>query len=321
LIGQTNCSQKITIRNVGSLPFTLTNQWVIDNLSGTEFSMDPQSAQRLPHILWPSNDVTYPRADTVNLFFCYSPTNEGPDSTTVKWNTDIKLPFTDQVKSWSFLKGFGVSSGVIWNRRQTTIVADSITKPNLVVQQVFLKSIGSSQILVDRVFFSGLNATEFRIVGNQLNFSPLEGFAMNPGDSIWVDIAFAPDYTKDNFQDRHADLVMTAFRDAAQTIRDTNIMAVTGTFNGVLGVSDTKPEDASLKVYYYNHQLVIELPDSHLQKLSCSLFDLLGRKLIEWPAQEANSALALPLPRLTPAVYIVKIPSNGINATYKILVQ
>ncbi|HET9135161.1 MAG TPA: T9SS type A sorting domain-containing protein, partial [Candidatus Kapabacteria bacterium] len=310
----------VTIQNVGTLPFILTPNWIIDNFS-KEFSMTPESFARLPYTLYPNNDVTHPRHDSINLFFCYSPKDVGPDSSVVTWSTDIKPPFTDQIKSWSFLKGTGLRSGIIWNRGQTTIVADSITKPTLVVQRVFLKSIGPSQILIDEVFFSGSDASEFRIVGNQLSLNPLENFEMNPHDSIWVDIAFAPDYTKNNFQDRHANLQVTCFTDAAQTIRDTNIMAVTGTFKGVLGVSNDQSKDNRMKVYYYSHRLVIELPDDNTQKLSCSLYDLLGRKVIEWPAQEAISALALPLPRLTPGVYIAKIQSNGINTTYKILVQ
>jgi hypothetical protein len=65
--------------------------------------MDPSSASKLPFVLLPGKSVT--------LIFCYSPTTLGPeDSTTVDWNTDIESPYTDSLKSWSFLKGKPVNN-------------------------------------------------------------------------------------------------------------------------------------------------------------------------------------------------------------------
>src|SRR6185312_1951266 len=62
---------------------------------------------------------------------------------------------------------------------------------------------------VTRVYFEGVDSSEFSVWRNQINAIPLQEFEMSPGDSIWVDIIFKADIKMpDQYRDRHADLVV-----------------------------------------------------------------------------------------------------------------
>jgi hypothetical protein len=212
---------------------------------------------------------------------------------------------------------------VKWDRFELRLVGDSTMMPLQVTGRIFLVSNSTKKSYIERIYLSGSESSEFTPIDNLIKMNPLEGFFLDAQELMWVDVAFIPNYGQllpEKFADRHATLITIYFRDETKTIRDTTIIDLIGTFNQKLSVAQAL-DQSNLEVYTHNGQIIITLPDDITSPITCSLYDLLGRKLIEWPAQEANSALALPLPRLTPGVYIVKIQSNGINASYKILVQ
>ncbi|HET9135536.1 MAG TPA: hypothetical protein VFO76_02775, partial [Candidatus Kapabacteria bacterium] len=330
LVGGTKCGGKVTIRNTGTLPFLLTSKWVFTNIIGdSAFSMEAPSAARLQpaYTLWPANDPDHPRHDTINLYFCYTPTELGFNAATVVWNTNIQPPFNTQGKPTSYLSGKGVNSGVIWDVPTDTLFADSNTTPPIVVtDRVELIQQSTTKIRVDKVIITGPDAAEFMIVGNQLGITPLEGFDMNPGDSIWVDISFNPDLTKpypQKFADRHANLDAIFFTDAAHTLRETSTIKLTGTFTGKLSVAE-QHSNTDLRAYYSNHQLIIELPKNSMPPYEFSLYDILGRKIKSWKGSEMNiseSNILLPVETLTSGTYIVRFKSNADVRSCSIIVQ
>src|SRR5947209_5053568 len=104
----TSACHTVTVINQGNMPFTLTKQWLLHDK--VNFSMDPGSASALPVVLQPHQSV--------KLTFCYSPTKlDAGDSTTNDWKTDIDAPYTNQIKSWSFLRGTPVKPGLKWDRQ------------------------------------------------------------------------------------------------------------------------------------------------------------------------------------------------------------
>jgi hypothetical protein len=212
-VGTTKCGP-IVVENRGNLPFLLTKNWLLHNT--TIFSMDPTSAAQLPVTLQPGG--------AISLNFCYSPTVQGPqDSTTVDWNTDIESPYTNVIKSWSYLKGTPIKPGLIWDRPTQL---DSVICEDSLIRRVNLINNGNAIATNIAVFFNGPDAAEYSIVGNQRNYVPLQNFTMNPHDTIWVDVKFKADLTK-GYAPRHADLLATSLNDVTKT-NDTTLIKFTG---------------------------------------------------------------------------------------------
>jgi hypothetical protein len=70
---------------------------------------------------------------------------------------------------------------------------------------------------------------------------------------------------------------------------------------------------ATLKVYQMGRQLMVELPSSDKHHLDCFLFDLLGRKILEWNNQEPRvSLLSLPLQEIPTGIYLMKVDSYSV---------
>jgi hypothetical protein len=212
-VGTTKCGPVI-VENRGNMPFLLTKNWLLHNT--TIFSMDPTSAAQLPVTLQPGG--------AISLNFCYSPTVLGPqDSTTVDWNTDIESPYTNVIKSWSYLKGTPIKAGLIWDRPTQL---DSVICEDSLIRRVNLINNGNAPATQIAVFFNGPDAAEYSIVGNQRNYVPLQNFSMNPGDTLWVDVKFKADLTK-GYAPRHADLLATSLNDVTKS-NDTTLIKFTG---------------------------------------------------------------------------------------------
>ncbi|HET9135614.1 MAG TPA: T9SS type A sorting domain-containing protein [Candidatus Kapabacteria bacterium] len=314
VIGETNCTGRITLQNVGNLPFTLTNNWVLHNIvGGKNFTISQSGAARFPFVLYPINSPNHLRQDTINLYFCYTPTNEGFDSSIITWNTGINPPFADQIKNWSYLKGNGVKPGLIWSLDTLTFHGDSTVMPAEIDRRINLYSTASGVIRLEKTFIDGPDMAEFAMIGNQINQNPLEGVDLSSGDTLWVDIAFTPDYTKpypQKFADRHANLNAVFFTDAAHTQRDTSVAILIGTFGGKLSVAQQATITNDLQAYYSNHQLTIKLPESSKPPYECSLYDILGRKIHSWHKQTATgntTELKLELPSIQNGMYILRI--------------
>jgi len=136
IVGTSSC-RDLTIFNKGSLPFTLTKNWLLHDT--INFSMDSSSAAKLPVDIQPGKWAT--------LTFCFSPHITGPkDSTTIDWNTNIEPPYTKQTKSWSFLKGTPIKPGLIWDRTTQYFEADSGIAFDSVIQRVQLINSGTAYI-------------------------------------------------------------------------------------------------------------------------------------------------------------------------------
>ncbi len=212
VVGDTKCDT-VSVKNVGNLPFTLTVNYLLHDL--INFSIDPTDAAKLPVILKPGEKFI--------VHFCFAPKVVGPDSTTNDWKTDIKAPYTDQIKSWSYLKGIGVKPGVIWDR---IVQADTTTCSDTTVRRVYLSNHQTSETYVYQVFFDGADAAEYSLAPSQV-YSPLDGFPMLKDATIPVDYILRPNVTK-GFADRHARLIASYYRDTKHTILDSTIIDLTG---------------------------------------------------------------------------------------------
>ncbi|MEP7235860.1 MAG: T9SS type A sorting domain-containing protein, partial [Ignavibacteriota bacterium] len=198
VVGTTVC-KTLTVRNVGTTPFLLTkNYFLHDSLL---FGLDPgpQGAGSLPIILKPSDKALI-------LKFCYSPTKLGPDdSTSVDWRTDIPEPYTQQVKSWSYLKGHPIKPDVNWDRLTQL---DSVICDDSIIIRVNLLNNSGTTAQVNRVYFTGPDSAQYYVLNDQLGKVPLVTFPMSDKDMIWVDVVFKPDLTRlPKYGDRHATLI------------------------------------------------------------------------------------------------------------------
>ena len=93
-----NASRLLIVKNIGTKPFTLTNNWTMTGSNAFSFTTIPV----LPTVIQPTGQ---PVAVQVN----YVPTAIGKDTAIIHWNTDIEAPYTQSVKSYSILTGEGVT--------------------------------------------------------------------------------------------------------------------------------------------------------------------------------------------------------------------
>ncbi len=90
-IGDTLC-KNLTIKNVGSAPFTLTKSFVLSD--SINFSVD---ASKLP--------IQIKSGGNIQLQICFHPKQEGSLGAGIDWSTDLEAPFAHSVKSRSVLSG------------------------------------------------------------------------------------------------------------------------------------------------------------------------------------------------------------------------
>ncbi|MBS1902480.1 MAG: T9SS type A sorting domain-containing protein [Bacteroidetes bacterium] len=217
VVGTTKCDT-VTVRNVGNVPFTLTDSIIDATLLGNhDFTWDGSSKynkNRLPVILQPGQGIP--------ISFCFTPSVKGFDSTNAHWITDVQGKYKDSLKSYSGLYGNGIRPGVVWDRivqYDTTICDSALTI------RVNLINTATAPTHVQKVFFDGADAPQYAVVDNKFHYSPLEGFTMNVGDTLWVDYKFTPDLSK-GFAPRHSHLVATF--DAPGGITDSTVIDMTG---------------------------------------------------------------------------------------------
>ncbi len=315
-IGDTKCISD-TIKNIGTLPFTLTKDLLLHN--NIDFSIDPVSLAKLPVVIQPKGSFVF----TV----CISPTAIGFLSTTLDWTTDIKLPYTDQFKSKSTLKGNTVVPGIVWDRPIVKIFADTVTS-FFGTARVFLKNNQSSDTYVALVLFVGQDSAEFKLATAQV-YSPLEGFPMSPGGSIPVDLEFRPYMNKPQparSSDRHAKLLATFYRDSKHTVLDTAIMDVIGVFDSLkLAVHSipTKSNETTLSAYQFDRHLIVSIPDGLSGMSTCELYDLLGRKVYDWQSAEKyaiDGNFILPLPSLSEGSYILRLRNGNLGRSCLVMI-
>ncbi len=183
LINSRKCSD-VEVRNIGNKPFTLDRQWVMDNL-GNQFLFDTLHPKNinLPITLGPGQKHKF--------WFCYEPSDEGYDSTQMNWHSDIKEPYTNQIKPFSVLTGSGIKPGVNWDRPVESYdrICDDDT-----VQRVNLINTGTAEAQLTRIWIDGPHANEFEVVNTENNTNPPTwgGTVLPVGDTMWVDVKYTP---------------------------------------------------------------------------------------------------------------------------------
>ena len=95
-VGEELC-KFVTIRNSGSVAFTLTKSWLLSDT--VNFSIDLQSAALLPATIMPGKSVS--------IKICFHPKAEGNDSARIEWATDIDSIYSDSFKDFSIVTGIG----------------------------------------------------------------------------------------------------------------------------------------------------------------------------------------------------------------------
>jgi hypothetical protein len=101
------CSDTVSVRNVGNLPFTLLDKYVLTDT--VNFSFDTSSIRASNNRVYPL-PVVIPSGDFVRLNICYHPTTEGEHSAELILQSDIPSPYTTTLKNSIKLKGTGTSS-------------------------------------------------------------------------------------------------------------------------------------------------------------------------------------------------------------------
>ena len=203
VVGSVACTDTLTVRNVGNMPFTLTKDWkLFDDIN---FSFDTNRVRvgnrdlGLPQVI--------PPGGYVKLYVCFKPTQQGPDSTDLVHGTDIRAPYEHSIKDVSHLKGNGIKPGVNWDVEQDSLI---VICEEEVIHRRYLINSSTASITVDNITITGPDAAEFRIVGMQ---NPLE-IAIDTGARVWVDIAFKADLSKPYGLIRTATLTATNTFDA-----------------------------------------------------------------------------------------------------------
>jgi len=316
----TTARKSLIVRNVGALPFTLTKNWVLHNIS--LFSMDPAYAALLPAVLLPGGKP-------LTLYFNYTPTSLGHrDSTTVDWNSDIPEPYTKQLKSWSYLKGHPFQPGVIWDRKLQYFVPDSTSGIDSVIMRVYLLNNSGTMAHVHKVFLIGATAAEFYILDDQLGKLPLGNFDMNDADMLWVDLVFKPDLTKpypERFADRIDSLVATFYNPADPTVYDSVFMKVIGTWtksavkpSAALSAFSLRPNPTS------GGQVILSFSMPTSEKVSFSIFDVLGREIYHDAAlsnqilNAGNHEENVTLPKIEAGIYYARLSVGNEVLTQKL---
>jgi len=183
----------IFIRNVGTQPFTLTKNWTMKGSKAFTF----KNSSALPVVIQPKQSFI--------ATICYEPLKTSSDTAEIDWNTDIASPFSQSVKSFTKLTGKGEL--IAWDSSQyhQTVNCDDSS-----IIRRYLINYSLPSVHVNSVSLVGKDASQWRIIGDQLGLFPMTNFNMHRGDSIWVDLVFKPDVAvplAQRYADRKATLV------------------------------------------------------------------------------------------------------------------
>jgi hypothetical protein len=216
LIGSKKCHD-VEVKNVGNKPFTLDDKYILNNFK--EFSFDPgHNKNGLPITLLPGQSHKF--------YFCYSPVDEGLDSATMDWSTDIKEPYKGDIKSYSDFWGAGIMPGVNWDRptEQMTVICEDDT-----VHRVYLLNTGTASAQLTGIWFDGPDKDEFSIVATEYQTNPptYAGTVIDTAQKMWVDVRFTPNLSK---TPKYG--LRTAFLKTSATLTDTIIPTIA--FSGVI---------------------------------------------------------------------------------------
>jgi hypothetical protein len=299
LLGRTVCHQisieNDTIDGGGKVPFTLTKQWLLDNMSDFSF-MD---SDLLPIVIQPG--------EKVYLRFCFTPTRVGPDTAIQHWSTDIPEPYTRLQKDFSMLSGRGVTPGLIWIPESQKFASE-----NASIERLWLKNNGSASIIVDSIEIVGPSASEFTIIGGS-EMPPNQPFFLAPNDSTWYAIEFSPDTS--NKSDRF-DTLIAIDNDGIHP------MAFLNGEIGLLSVARNPEPDALLIVVpnpAVSDEVSIVLPPEFADGCDLQIFDALGREVQRTETRQKHVLLSIA--ELPNGTYYLRISRDSLtqSAVFKIL--
>ncbi len=316
-VGDSKCDT-ISVKNVGNLPFTLTNNFLLHN--SVDFSIMPSSLALLPKVLNPG--------DSIVLSFCFSPTAVGAISTTVDYLTDIKAPYTENIKPFTTLSGKSVVLGVDWDRPKINIYADSTVVPVVGIRRVNLLNTTTGKTYVTKVRIIGTDSSEFELGLNGQGYQPLEKFYMQPNTSLWVDIKFKPDMTKPEparSARRFATLRAVYYQNLSGTIIDSTEMELVGGFDSTLLSVRSKTHSIAtqLSASVAGNQLIVGIPSDVEPPFNVELYDLLGRKVMNWDNEAIDASedrLSMKLPPLSAGIYVVRLKYGATQLSVKVMI-
>ena len=311
VVGGKKCLD-LTVSNRGSLPFTLTKNWLLHDTS--VFSMDLITAGYLPFILQPGKAIT--------MTFCYSPKSLRPDSTTVDWVTDIEQPFTNKIKSWSYLKGNPIKPFVRWDREKAFFIPDSAAGVDSVILRVNLLNGSTATATIRNVFIAGSTASEFYILDNQRNGNsgPFGNFNMKVGDTIWVDVVFKPDLTKP-YPERYAnriDSLVATYMSPETHSDDAAYLTLIGTWNkSDVKLNAVKPSFSIHPNPVTGNSVVISFTSPQQNRSDLQIFDLLGKEVYKIHLEQGITQIEIPIRNLPKGLYFARLVSGNAVSTQK----
>jgi hypothetical protein len=296
LLGGRTCVDTITVSNIGTMSFTLNNNYKLnDNVHFMIDSTYPQPAG-LP--------VEIPPGKKVKVRLCYMPTHEGLDTTRIVWGTDIQPPYDSLTKNFSLLMGRGIKPGIDWDKDSLEFASVSDTE---VVRRIWLDNSGSAPSHVGNVEIVGPDASDFRIVAWQLNL-PNYDFYIDTGSAYWFDIGFKPDLSKP-YPLRIGYLVAHLFSDTVNTVSVldgwANTLKVANYISSKQFTIHPNPVSGG--------SIIVDLTLTKPEQIDIEIFDVLGREVMYLGSKMFSSGkqtIELALQALSPGVYYVRLPSE-----------
>ncbi len=266
ILASTQRCGDVVVKNVGAIEFVIHSASLLPNNS--EFIFDT---------LFPQNKlpVTIPPGASHAFWVCYNPVNEGIDSATLSWNTNIPSPFNESVKRYSGLVGRGIKPGVFWDRTKQEFRADSTRQ---VVERVFLINSSGSDAEITAISISGVDASEFSIVATEFNTNPptFAGSVLSPGDTMWVDVYFKLDMTQQPIDRIHRASLQTAAKLDPSAIKTVELEAS-------FGFADVAASDRSKNIMIRPNpardRVAVDVNLEGSEAFSIKLFDVLGREI------------------------------------------
>ncbi|MDP4221086.1 MAG: T9SS type A sorting domain-containing protein [Bacteroidota bacterium] len=307
----------IRIENRGNLPFILSKQFVLHDPN--LFSIDSASLAKLPITIDPNRFV--------RLTFCYSPKSiSRQDSSSIDWKTDIVPPYTNEQRSWSYLRGKPVRPGLKWDRIEQSFIPDSSAGIDSIIQRVHLLNSASKKTTVTNVFIAGATAQEFSILNNQLGKFPLKNFNLDVADTIWIDVVFKPDLSKpypEKFADR-IDSLIASYDDALGDNVNVSMKLIGSWAKSSVSIPiqsnsfSIRPNPASGN----SITLSFSLPSD--TRVAFSIFDILGREVYRNPSlvgialSSGAHEVELQLPNLETGIYYGRLTFGNSVLTQKL---
>ena len=296
VVVSTACTDTLSIRNIGKLPFTLSRDFLLQDTVNFSFNPDRVRVgnrdEPLPLILQPDQ--------TVRAYVCFHPKNKGVDSTALIWKTDIPSPYTLSLKTFSVLRGRGIQPGVQWDRPIDSLHADST---RTTVHRRYLINSSTAPITINDLYLAGPDAAEFSIVGMQ---NPLE-FAIDTGSWVWIDFGFKPDMSRPANYLRRAYAIATNTYDA----NDRDTLLLLAGFHVLKVQQELQLEELSI---YPNPTLGEDVTASfgltEPKELGFMVYDMLGREVLSVPASyfaKGKQSVTLSVSKLNEGGYILRV--------------